>query len=208
MYFQYIASFDIILKDRTIWSTDEGEIMNVLADLFFTFLKIGTFAVGGGPSMIPLIEIDAVHNKKWISEEEFVDMVALTQSIPGPIAVDASVFIGYKVAGIPGSIAAVLGSVFSAFVVLLAIAAYFVGIEKNKSVEAIFMGVRPAVVALLALPVIRMGVSSKITKKTVAIPIATVILVSFFNINAVYIIIAAALGGLAFGFFMKWRKKL
>ena len=208
MYFQYIASFDIILKDRTIWSTDEGEIMNVLADLFFTFLKIGTFAVGGGPSMIPLIEIDAVHKKKWISEEEFVDMIALTQSIPGPIAVDASVFIGYKVAGIPGCIAAVLGSIFSAFVVLLVIAAYFSGINKNQTVEAVFMGVRPAVVALLALPVLRMGKSSNITRKTIIIPIATVIFVSFLNINAVYIIISAALGGLAYGFFTKRRKKL
>ena len=181
--------------------------MIILADLFFTFLKIGTFAVGGGPSMIPLIEIDAVHNKKWISEEEFVDMIALTQSIPGPIAVDASVFIGYKVAGIPGSIAAVLGSIFSAFVVLLVIAAYFVGVNKNKAVEAVFMGARPAVVALLALPVLRMGKSSNITKKTIIIPVATVILVSFLNINAVYIIISAALGGLIYGFYTKRRKK-
>ena len=78
--------------------------MNILVDLFVTFLKIGTFAVGGGPSMIPLIERDAVYNKEWISKEEFVDMIALAQSIPGPIAVDASVFIGYRVAGIPGSI--------------------------------------------------------------------------------------------------------
>ncbi|MBC8061119.1 MAG: chromate transporter [Clostridiaceae bacterium] len=168
-------------------------------DLFITFLKIGTFTVGGGPSMIPLIERDAVYNKKWISKEEFVDMIALAQSIPGPIAVDASVFIGYRVAGIAGSVAAVLGSVFSAFVLLLVIAIYFVGITKNQNVEAIFKGIRPAVVALLAVPVLRMGKSSKLNKKTVIIPIITVILVAFFNVNAVYIIIAAAMGGLIYG---------
>ena len=158
-------------------------------------------------SMIPLIERDAVYNKKWITKEEFVDMIALTQSIPGPIAVDASVFIGYKVAGIAGCIAAVFGSIFSAFVVLLIIAMYFVGIDKNRNVEAIFKGLRPAVVALLAVPVLRMGKSLKINKKTIIIPIVTVILVAFYNINAAYIIIASAIGGLLYGFFIK-RKTL
>ena len=179
--------------------------MNILVDLFVTFLKIGTFAVGGGPSMIPLIERDAVYKKKWISKEEFVDMIALAQSIPGPIAVDASVFIGYRVAGIPGSISAVFGSIFSAFVVLLLIAMYFVGINKNRNVEAVFKGIRPAVVALLAVPVLRMGKSSKINKKTVIIPIVTVILVALFNVNAVYIIIFSALGGLLYGLFKRRR---
>lgn len=155
--------------------------------------------------MIPLIERDAVYNKKWISKEEFVDMIALAQSIPGPIAVDASVFIGYRVAGIAGSIAAVFGSVFSAFVVLLLVAMYFVGINKNRNVEAVFKGIRPAVVALLAVPVLRMAKSAKINKKTVIIPIVTVILVAFFNVNAVYVIITSALGGLAYGLLLKRR---
>ncbi len=177
--------------------------MHILIDLFVTFLKIGTFALGGGPSMLPLIETDAVYNKKWISQEEFVDMVALTQSIPGPIAVDASVFIGYKVAGIKGSIAAVFGSIFSAFVILLLIAMYFVNINKNKNVAAVFMGVRPAVVALLAVPVLRMANTSKINRKTIIIPTTTVVLVVFFNVNAVYIIIASALGGLIYGLFKR-----
>lgn len=182
--------------------------MNILVELFVTFLKIGTFTVGGGPAMLPLIEKDAVYNKKWISKEEFVDMVALTQSIPGPIAVDTSVYIGYKVAGIPGSIVAVLGAVFSAFVAVLIIAVFFVNFAQNKNVEAVFKGIRPAVVALLAVPVIRMGKSSKISKNTIAIPIITVILVSFFNINAVYIIIASAIGGLTYGLFVKRRMQL
>lgn len=177
--------------------------MNILIDLFVTFLKIGTFTVGGGPSMIPLIEKDAVYNKKWISKEEFVDMIALTQSIPGPIAVDTSVYIGYKVAGIAGSIAAVFGAIFSAFVAILIISMYFVSISRSKNVEAIFMGIRPAVVALLAVPVLRMGKSSKINRKTIIIPIITVILVAFFNVNAVYIIIVSAIGGLIYRLFVK-----
>lgn len=177
--------------------------MNILIELFVTFLKIGTFTVGGGPSMLPLVEKYAVYDKKWITKEEFVDMIALTQSIPGPIAVDTSVYIGYKVAGIAGSIAAVFGAVFSAYVAILIIAIYFVNISQNKNVEAIFKGIRPAVVALLAVPVLRMGKSSKITRKTIIIPIITVVLVVFFNVNAVYIIIASAVGGLIYRLIVK-----
>lgn len=177
--------------------------MNIFVDLFVTFLKIGTFTVGGGPTMIPLIEKYAVNEKKWISKEEFVDMMALTQSIPGPIAVDTSVYIGYKVAGVLGSIAALFGAVFSAFAAILIISIYFVNISKSSIVEAVFKGIRPAVVALLAVPVLRMGKSSKINRKTIILPIITVILVSFFNVNAVYIILSAAAGGLLYGFFKK-----
>ena len=82
---------------------------------------------------------------------------------------------------------------------------YFVGMNKNTNVEAIFKGIRPAVVALLAVPVLRMGKSSKINKKTVIIPILTVILVAIFNVNAVYIIIISALGGLLYGMFTRRR---
>jgi len=182
--------------------------MNILVDLFVTFLKISTFTVGGGPAMLPLIEKYAVYNKKWISKEEFVDMVALSQSIPGPIAVDAAVYIGYKTAGIAGSIVAVFGAVLSGFLALLIIAVYFTNINQNKNVEAVFMGMRPAVVALLAVPVLSMWKHSKINKKTIAIPIVTVILVAFFNVNAVYIIIASALGGLIYGLLHKRGKLL
>ncbi|MGE5628169.1 MAG: chromate transporter [Solirubrobacterales bacterium] len=177
--------------------------MKIILDLFITFLKISTFTLGGGPSMLPLIEKYAVNEKKWITKEEFVDMAALSQSIPGPIAVDAAVYIGYKSAGIFGSLAAVLGSVLSAFLALLLIAAYFTNINENKIVEAVFKGIRPAVVALLVLPVISMWKTSKINKKTVVIPIATVIMVAFFNVNAVYIIIASALGGFLYGVLRK-----
>jgi len=176
-----------------------GENVGNIMDLFVTFLKISTFTVGGGPAMLPLIEQSAVYDKKWITEEEFIDMVALSQSIPGPIAVDTAVYIGYKVAGIGGSISAMLGATLSAFVAILVIAIYFTNLNQNKAVDAVFMGLRPAVVALLAIPVLKMAKSLKINPKTIIIPIVTAILVSFYNINAVYIIIASGLGGLAYG---------
>jgi chromate transporter len=170
-----------------------------LIDLFYTFFKISTFAVGGGPSMLPMIEQYAVHDKKWITEEEYIDMVALAQSIPGPIAVDTSAYVGYKVAGIAGSISAVIGSTLSAFIALLVVAIYFSNINQNKGVEAVFTGIRPAIVALLAVPAFRMAKSLKISGKTLVIPLVTVVLVSFLNVSAVYIIILSALGGIVYG---------
>jgi len=152
---------------------------------------------------LPMIEQFAVYDKKWITEEEYIDMVALAQSIPGPIAVDTSAYVGYKVAGIAGSISAVIGSTLSAFVALLVIAMFFSNINESRGVEAVFKGIRPAIVALLAVPVFRMAKSLKLNTKTLTIPLITVILVSFINISAVYIIILSAFGGIVYGYFKR-----
>lgn len=172
--------------------------MKQLYDLFIIFFKIGTFTIGGGYAMIPLIEKEVVDKKEWLTKEDFLDMLALAQSAPGPIAVDVAVFVGYRVAGVLGSIFAVLGAVLTAFAILLVIAMYFVGVQDNVIVERIFKGLRPAVVALIASPVIRLSKSAKINKKTVIIPILTVVLVAFFNVNPVYIIIGSAIIGIMF----------
>lgn len=180
--------------------------MKKLFELFIVFFKIGTFTVGGGYSMIPLIENEVVDKRKWISKDEFVDAVALGNSAPGPIAVDISVFVGYKVAGIPGSIAAVLGAILTAFVLIILVAVYLSGFKDNAIVERVFKGIRPAVVALIAVPVIRMGKNAKINKKTIFIPILTVIVVVFLKINPIYTIIVSAIGGILYGVFFKGDK--
>jgi chromate transporter len=179
--------------------------MRKLWELFMIFFKIGTFTIGGGYAMIPLIEKEVVDKKGWISREDFLDMLALGQSAPGPIAVDVAVFVGYKIAGIPGSIAAVLGAILMAFVVLLFIAMYFTGIKDNLVVARIFKGIRPAVVALIAAPVIRLGKSAKLNRTTIFIPVITVILIAFVKVNPIYIIIVSALGGLLYGYIVKRR---
>lgn len=148
--------------------------------------------------MIPLIEKEVVDRKKWMDKDDFIDMLALAQSSPGPIAVNVSVFVGYKVAGILGSIFATLGAILTAFLILLIIAMYFVGIKNNAVVERIFKGISPAVAALIAAPVIRMSKNAKINRKTVLIPVATVIFVAFLKVSPIYIIIVAALGGILY----------
>lgn len=179
--------------------------MKNLLEIFLVFLKIGTFTIGGGYAMIPLIEKEVVDKKGWIDRKEFVELLALGQSAPGPIAVDAAVFVGYKIAGILGSIAAVLGCVLTAFVVILVFAIYYMGVKDSTIVQRIFLGIRPAVVALIAVPVFRIAKNSNLTKKTIFIPIFTVILIVLLNVNPIFIIIVSAIGGLSYGI-IKERK--
>lgn len=165
-------------------------------DMFATFFKIGAFTIGGGYAMLPLIENEVVDKKKWVDKEEYLDMLALAQSAPGPIAVNTSVFVGYKIAGIPGVFATTLGSVLPSFLIILFVAIFFRGIRDNYIIEKIFKGIRPAVVALIAAPVIGMGKNAKINRKTIIIPIITAALVAFADVTPVIIIIVAAAAGI------------
>jgi chromate transporter len=181
----------------------EEVAMNKAAEIFVVFIKIGTFTIGTGHAMIPLIQQEVVEKKKYISEKEFADMLAIAQSAPGPVAVDIAVFIGFRVAGLAGSIAAVTGAIFTAFLCLLLIAMFFPGLKNSHAAEAIFTGIRPAVVALIAVPVISLAKTCNINRKNIFIPLAAAFLITAFSINPIYIIIAAIVGGLIFGFFTK-----
>ena len=123
--------------------------MQSLTTIFVSFLKIGMFTFGGGYAMLPLIEQELITKRRWIEQKEFLDLLTLAQSVPGPIAVNTSVFVGYKVRGLRGAAAALLGTVTPSFVIILVIAVFFAGIRHNPVVDAAFKGMRPAVVALI-----------------------------------------------------------
>ncbi len=125
--------------------------------LFWTYLKIGTFTLGGGYAMLPLIQREVVDKNGWIDEQEFLNMIALAQAAPGLIAVNSAIFIGYRIYGIRGVIATVLGAVLPSVVIILLIAIYLPNIKSLDSVEAVFKGLRPAVVALIAAAVVKMA---------------------------------------------------
>lgn len=125
--------------------------------LFWTYVKIGTFTIGGGYAMLPLIEREVVDKHHWIDGQEFLDMIALAQAAPGLIAVNSAIFIGWKIYGWRGVVATVLGAVLPSFLIILLIAMVFRDIREYPMVEAIFKGVRPAVVALIVAAVIRMS---------------------------------------------------
>ena len=158
--------------------------------LFWTYLKIGTFTLGGGYAMLPLIQREMVDNKGWIDEEEFLNMIALAQAAPGLIAVNSAIFIGWRVGGWRGVAGAVLGAVLPSFVIILAIAMIFTEWKELPAVEAVFKGLRPAVVALIAAPLVKMARAAKIGWLTALIPIATVILIWLLHVNPVWVILA------------------
>lgn len=147
--------------------------------LFFTFLKIGAFTFGGGWAMISIMEKEIVHRNHWIEKTEFLDLLAVAQSLPGILAVNISVAVGDKLRSTRGSIVAALGTILPSFVMILLIAIFLTPemIKSNPTVSAIFKGIRPAVVALIVAPVLTTAKSAGITWKTVAIPVVVALLI-------------------------------
>ena len=158
--------------------------------LFYTYLKIGTFTLGGGYAMLPLIQREVVDVRGWIDEEEFLNMIALAQAAPGLIAVNSAIFIGWRVGGWRGVCGAVLGAVLPSFLIILAIAMVFQERKEYPAVEAAFKGIRPAVVALIAAPLFKMAKSAKISWHTALIPITAALLIWIGHVNPVWVILA------------------
>lgn len=187
--------------------TDGHEIRQAsLSQLFLSFFKIGAFTFGGGWAMISIIEREIVDKNPWIEREEFLDLLALAQSLPGILAVNIAVAVGDSMHGRRGAITAALGTILPSFLIILAIAVFLTPdlIKSNRVLTAIFMGIRPAVVALIIAPVITSAKAAKIGLKTVWIPLLVALLISLnlgFISNPILYIILGALGGLMY---WKW----
>jgi chromate transporter len=173
----------------------------MLFDIFKTFFKIGAFTIGGGYAMLPIIQKEVVENKKWMKDEEFLDSIAVTNSLPGPLAINCATFVGYKTAGLPGALSAVLGAVMPSFLIILVIAVFFTTIADNKIVEQVFAGIRPAVVALIAFALLKLVKSMGINAVNISISVAVLLLILLLDFHpAITIIICGVLG---FFFFRK-----
>lgn len=170
--------------------------IKLLADIFFTFFKIGSFTFGGGYAMLPLIEKEVVYNKKWIDEESIIDVFAVSTSLPGAIAINSSTFIGYKLAGRIGAGVATLGMVLPSFLIITAIASLFKQFEDSPSVKAAFIGIRSAVTGLIFIAALKIARTSIKDKITAFIAALTIILVLFFNVHAIFAILGGALAGI------------
>jgi len=172
--------------------------MKIYWQLFFIFFKIGSFTLGGGYSMIPLIEREIVENKKWVNRKDFVDMLALAQSAPGVIAINTAIFVGYKIKGFKGSLVTSLGCALPSFLIILLVATMFTDIRDNEIVNRIFKGIRPAIVALIAAPVFNMAKTANVTWKTIFIPVGAALLI-WTGISPAVVIVLAIAGGIGFG---------
>lgn len=170
------------------------------------FSKIGTFTFGGGYAMIPLIRNEVVSKRNWLGDDEFMDMLALAQSMPGPMALNTALFVGNKRLGFKGSLFSGLGVILPSFVIILLIAMVFVQFKDNPVVERIFKGIRPAVVALIAAPLVMLGKSAKINWKNSWIPVSVALLIWLLGVSPIYIVLGAILLGILHLAYMK--KKL
>lgn len=169
--------------------------MQSLRTIFGSFFKIGLFTFGGGYAMIPLIEREVIDRRRWIEQKEFLDLLTLAQSVPGPISLNTSVFVGYKVRGLSGAVAALLGVVVPSFVILLAVALFFSDVRHNPVVNAAFMGMRPAVVALIIGPVI--SLSRGMHWSLLAVIAAAALAVWGLGWSPIYVLAVAAAAGIA-----------
>ena len=166
--------------------------------LFLTFFKIGAFTLGGGYAMLSLVEKAVVDQKKWIPSDEFWDMIAVVQSLPGVFAVNTALYVGHRVAGTKGAFAAMFGAIIPSITIILLLATVFREYRDQPVVERIFKGIRPCVVALILAPSLRMIKSAKVTWKTAIIPIATVFLIWWCKIPPTYVVLAAIAGSLIY----------
>lgn len=175
--------------------------------LFWTFFKIGAFTFGGGYAMIPLIQKEVVDNKKWISEQDILDIIAISESTPGPIAINSATFIGYRVAGFWGSFFSTLGVVLPSFLIILAISFVLRQFESLQVVKYAFAGIRAGVLALIVKALINMYKQCPKGLVTYIVAVLSFAVTVIFDVNILYVIIGCALFGLVSSIIISRREK-
>lgn len=173
----------------------------LILNLFFTMLKIGFFTFGGGYGMISLLESELVEKKKWIEKDEFVDMIAIAESTPGPIAVNASTYVGYKIAGFMGSLLATIGVCLPSFIIIFLISLFFEKFVALKYVAYAFKGIQVCVTFLIFLAGIKLFKNMKKNIFNFILLFITMVLVIVFNLfkvsfSTIYFILISALIGI------------
>lgn len=177
--------------------------MKLLWELFVVFSKIGAFTIGGGYAMLPLIQAEVVDKKKWINKEEFLDILAIAEVTPGPVAINTGTFVGYKMAGIKGSLIATFGTIIPSFTIILVVARYLWDYRNNPILDRIFLGIRPAVVALVFSAVYRIGKGMDYSYYGIIWTVITAVGIIFLDINPIFIILAAAIISILIGLYGK-----
>lgn len=171
----------------------------MLVTLFKVFFKIGAFTLGGGYAMIPIIESEVVNKHAWLTKGEFLDLLAIAQSCPGVFAINIATSIGYKLGGQKAALYATLACALPSFLIILLIAMIFRHFMDITWVAAMFRGIRPAVVALIAVPTFNLARTAHITWSNAWIPIACALLIWALHVNPIWIIIVAGTGGFVYG---------
>lgn len=167
-----------------------------MLSLFFTFLKIGLFTFGGGYAMIPLIQRETVDNKKWINDEDMLEIIAIAESTPGPIAINAATFIGYRVGGFFGALAATVGVVLPSFVIITAISFVLAAFQNVVWIRYAFNGIRAGVLALIVKALWSMYKQSPNGIFAYLIMLGAFVVTAFLPVNVIFMILFCAAAGI------------
>lgn len=167
----------------------------ILVKLFISFLKIGGFSFGGGYAMLPLIRKEIIDVHGWLSITEFIDILAVVEMTPGPIAINSATFLGYKVGGILGSIVATIAVVLPSFVIILIIAHFLSKFRESPYVEWAFIGIRPVILGLVTSASITVALDALVDIKSTIIGLGIFGLIAFKDLHPIWAIIIAGLAG-------------
>ncbi|HEY8500708.1 MAG TPA: chromate transporter [Clostridia bacterium] len=171
--------------------------LRLLADIYFTFLKLGSVSFGGGYAMLSLIEREVVKEKKWVDKEKIIDIFAVSESLPGAIALNSSAFVGYSIAGIPGAVAALLGNLTSPVIIVLTLMIIFANIKDYPAVQSAFRGIFPTIAGLILYAAYKIGKTAVIDYSTAIIVIASFCAAVFLNVAPIPLIISGAVIGIS-----------
>ena len=181
--------------------------MKKLFELFFTFMKIGGFTFGGGHAMIPLIQKEAVENKKWVTDDDILEIIAIAESTPGPVAINSATFVGYRTAGFWGAVFATFGVVLPSFLIILAIAYLLDNFMEIRAVQYAFKGINAGVLALLFKALWNMYKKSPKGWVSYVVMGASFLLTAILKVNLFIVIIFCALFGLVTALMAERRLK-
>ncbi|HIZ44056.1 MAG TPA: chromate transporter [Firmicutes bacterium] len=185
----------------------EDRKKKLFLELFLIFLKIGAFTFGGGYAMIPLIQREVAEKKQWISERDILDVVAIAESTPGPIAVNSATFVGCKVGGFWGAFFATFGVVLPSFLIIFAVSFVLRQFESNRIVAYAFYGIRAGVLVLILRALISMYRQSEKNLLFCLLAAGAFVSVVFFDVNVLAVIVICAAAGLITSAWAAGREK-
>ena len=174
--------------------------MNVLIELFVVFFKLGAFTIGGGIAMLPLLQNTLINEKKWFTKEEFMDIVAVCQSLPGVVAINMATYVGYKKKGLAGSIVSTFGVTIPSFTMILIIARFITSMGDNSVLMGAMAGLRAAALGLVVVAVIQLAPAAIKSRWALLAATAAFVLIAVLNVNTAYVILLFAVLGIAVAF--------
>ena len=175
--------------------------------VFITFFKIGAFTFGGGFAMIPLIQNEAVEKNQWITDDDILEIVAIAESTPGPVAINAATFVGYRTCGVLGSVAATLGVVLPSFVIILLLSFVLRQFQQLEAVQYAFYGIRAGVLALLLKALWTMYKKNSKSWVSYVVMGGSFILTAVLDVNVLFVIIGCAVFGLVTSVLMERKAR-